>query len=100
MTDDQRRLWEKIRIPLAKWQLHPWGDVGNGFWVVAVIGQTVVWYNDIEEGFNRSLFSSAGEIGEYQCNDDELQWTIGKLLTELETGRDSSQRLGPPEPGV
>ena len=26
------------------------------FWVVGLIGRTVIWYNDIEEGFNRSAF--------------------------------------------
>jgi hypothetical protein len=48
------RLWESIRIDVTKWQLHPWGDEGNGFWVVGLIGSNVLWYNDIEDGFNWS----------------------------------------------
>ena len=81
-----------------KWQLHPWGDEGAGFWVVAQIGQKVIWYNDIEDGFNRSSCSELGLIDEYWCNQDELQWTVGHLLLELKTGRNSGDRLGPPDP--
>ena len=98
MSSAQRRLWDAIGIVPKKWELHPWGDKGAGFWVVALIGQTVIWYNDIEDGFNRSYYSDFGVIDEYWCNQDELQWTIGHVLAELETGRGSGDRLGPPEP--
>jgi hypothetical protein len=98
MTPEQLNLWNAIQVPPLKWALHPWGDLGGGFWVVAILGQTVVWYNDIEDGFNRSAYSSAGTIDEYWCNQDELQWTIGHVLRELETGSGSGDKLGPPEP--
>lgn len=44
MTPDVTRFWEVIRIDPVKWRHHPWGDSGGGFWVVAVIGSTVVWF--------------------------------------------------------
>jgi hypothetical protein len=47
MTDGQLRLWRAIEIDPAKWEQHPYGDQGGGFWVVAVIGRTAIWYNDI-----------------------------------------------------
>lgn len=62
MSVAQRNLWETIQIDPEKWQQHPEGDEGDGFWVVAILGRTVVWYNDIEEGFNRSRYSQYGEI--------------------------------------
>jgi hypothetical protein len=46
MSPAQRRLWEAIQIPPQKWRQHPWGDASGGFWVVAILGQTVVWYNE------------------------------------------------------
>ena len=70
-----RALWDLIRIPPAKWQLRPWGDKGGGFWVVGILGQQVVWYNDIEGGFNVSCYETPGLIAEYWCNQDELQHT-------------------------
>ncbi len=30
--------WEYIRVRPVKWQLPEWGDLGGGFWVVAVLG--------------------------------------------------------------
>jgi|SRR4030095_1864367 hypothetical protein len=88
MSPSHRRLWEAIRIEPHKWQLHPYGDAGRGFWVVAIVGQTVIWYNDIEDGFNRSRYSVHGQIEDYWCNQDELELTIAYLVNTLEKGAD------------
>ena len=45
-------LFARVHVPLTKWSLSPWGDEGGGFWVVARSADRVLWYNDIEEGFN------------------------------------------------
>ena len=86
MSASQLRLWKAIRIEPEKWQQHPYGDPGKGFWVVALIGRNVIWYNDIEEGFNRSLYTTYGQIEDYWCNEDELELTIEYLMTSLERG--------------
>ena len=65
-------LWERIRVPPTKWALPPWGDMGGGFWVVAVADQECVCYNDIEDGFNVSRFETPGRIADYWCNQSEL----------------------------
>lgn len=88
MSPTQRRLWEAIRIEPEKWQQHPYGDVGKGFWVVALVGRMVIWYNDIEEGFNRSNYVMYGQIDDYWCNQDELELTIEYLVGSLERGTD------------
>ena len=88
MSPSQHRLWEAIRIDPEKWLQHPYGDAGKGFWAVALVGRTVIWYNDIEEGFNRSGYSNYGQIDDYWCNQDELELTIEYLMTSLERGAD------------
>ena len=65
--------WELIRIRPVKWNLPPWGDMGGGFWVVAVVGQDCIWYNDIEEGFNIGPFDTFGRIADYRCSQSKLQ---------------------------
>jgi hypothetical protein len=100
MSLPQRRLWEAIKVPPQKWQLHPWGDLGGGFWIVAIMGERVIWYNDIEEGFNRSHYTELGTVSQYWCNQDELQWTVGYLLGVMETGSDGGGFAGPPQPVV
>jgi hypothetical protein len=62
MSIPQRRLWETIRIDPEKWEQHPYGDEGKGFWVVAIYGKNIIWYNDIENGFNRSHYKKYGVI--------------------------------------
>jgi hypothetical protein len=91
MSESDRHLWNAIRIEPEKWQQHPYGDNGNGFWVVALIGKTIVWYNDIENGFNRSRFIDYGTIDEYWCNDDELDTTVAYLRSSIEHGQDILQ---------
>lgn len=98
MDIPQRRLWESIKVDPKKWKQHPWGKKGKGFWVVAVIGNVVVYYNDIEDGFNRSRYSKHGVIDQYFCNQDELQWTIQHILNEITEGEPSGLYAGPPEP--
>jgi len=82
MAPKQLRFWEAIRVSPHKWKQTPHGDEGGGFWVVALLGGRVVWYNDIEEGFNCSKYITAGEIDEYWCNQDDLDVTVQRLLDE------------------
>jgi len=92
-TAEQREFFVQANFAPAKWRLSPWGDDGGGFWVVAVHRDRVLWYNDIEEGFNVSRFESPGDIpsDEYWCNQDHLDWALRKLKGEQGT------RLGPPQ---
>ncbi len=99
MSIEQRRLWEVVRVLPQKWTLSPWGDQGGGFWVVGLIGNTVLWYNDIEDGFNRSRYSTYGKIDEYWCNQDELEWAVQFILNQIRTGQPPAPGFGPPIPG-
>jgi hypothetical protein len=70
--DAVRSEWERIRIEPEKWRCSPWGDETGGFWAVAIDGARVLWFNDIEEGFNWSRYSTRGAIGEYLCDQTEF----------------------------
>jgi hypothetical protein len=80
-------IWQAIPVEPMKWKLHPWGDAGGGFWVVAIFGGHVLWFNDIEWGFNLSRYREWGTIGEYRCNEDELQDMMKDVRDILMTGR-------------
>lgn len=98
MSVGQQRVWQVIKIEPEKWRLSPWGDEGGGFWVVGLIGHQVVWYNDIEDGFNISDWRRYGQIEGYWCNQDELEWAVQKILNEIETGQRPAYKMGPPQP--
>lgn len=71
--------WQSIKIEPVKWNEKEYGTEGGGFWIVAIFSGKVIWYNDIEEGFNISKFEKLGEISEYGCEQDEFSWAINKL---------------------
>jgi hypothetical protein len=97
MSPRQRRLWDAIQIDPEKWSQSPYGDAGGGFWAVGIIGRIVVWYNDIEEGFKRSRYTSRGSILEYTCSEFELGDVVEQLLSLIETGQLTGQVCGAPE---
>lgn len=71
--------WQQIKISPIKWQEFSYGLEGNGFWIVAKNNNGVIYYNDIEEGFNYSTFEQEGIIDNYSSEQDELQHTLLKL---------------------
>ncbi|HKF50516.1 MAG TPA: hypothetical protein VKB38_24340 [Terracidiphilus sp.] len=100
MNPLERLFWDAISIIPEKWKQNPYGNRGGGFWAVGLIGRVVLWYNDVEDGFNRSQYLTYGTIpdDEYWCNQDDLEHQIRKMMTELSTGEGSGGRLGPPQP--
>jgi len=97
MEDPERRLWDLVRITPVKWCQHPWGDLGGGFWVVGMIGCNVIWYNDIEHGFNVSQYTDIGTILSYGCNQDQLHHVIWLMRQQIESGL-SPGKFGAPMP--
>lgn len=74
-----KKFWDYIKVSPRKWRQSPMGDEGGGFWVVAIIGNSCIYYNDIEEGFNRSTYTDFGGINEYECNQSDLLSYISAL---------------------
>ncbi len=93
MSAIQKRFWKAVQIQPEKWIQQPYGDI-DGFWVVGLIGLTAIWYNDIEEGFNVSKYTTYGVLDEYACQQDELEWTIDRLLFLTITGEKNDYKLG------
>jgi hypothetical protein len=98
LTPVQARLWEAIRIYPTKWAQHPHGDNCAGFWVVAIFGKHVIWFNDIEDGFNISSYQAHGAIADYWANQDTLGHVIQRVLNAVEHGWDLGPFCGPPQP--
>jgi len=62
--------------------------------VVARNGDQVIYYEDVEHGFNVSPMSPDGQILEHWCNDDELRFALNAWID----GRGLAGRVGPPVP--
>jgi len=62
--------------------------------VVARKGQEVIYWDDVEEGFNVSPISERGQILQHWCNQDELRHALNAWID----GRESAIKLGPAVP--
>lgn len=89
--------WQLIKTEPIKWIEKDYGDVGGGFWVVAICGTKVIWYNDIEYGFNISDYNIYGQIEGYYCNQDELSWVVTRLFDLVKFGGEVIGQAGPSE---
>ena len=87
LTPQERRLWDLIKIAPIRWSGGDYGRETGGFWAVGVFGNRVLWYNEIEEGFNLSPFTIYGQINELWCNQDELDLVIKRLMRFVDEGK-------------
>ena len=88
--------WNLINISPEKWSEPNFGNEGGGFWVVAICGRKIIWYNDIEEGFNISDYTEYGKINGYYCNQDELNISVLRLFELITFGGEIIGQAGPP----
>jgi hypothetical protein len=58
--------------------------------VVARNGDQVIYWEDVEDGFNVSPISADGRVLEHWCNDDELRFALNAWIE----GRGLHGRLG------
>ncbi|TMN33460.1 hypothetical protein [Pseudoalteromonas sp. S2755] len=86
LDEPQQRFWNLIKVMPQKWQLSPIGDLGGGFYVVAIFGNQVLYFNDIEDGYNISEFKTFGVINDYFCNQNELHHSINYLYDKVSSG--------------
>lgn len=100
MTHQISGLWQAIKLTPRKWSEQSHGRDGGRFWVAALVGESAIWYNDTEEGFNRSSYRYFGELDSYFCNQDELEVAVQDVLTFMETGIDTTPRCSAPVAGV
>ena len=72
-----RTVFEKHRVEPFRAPLDRNGRLESVF-VVARRGAEVMYYEDVEEGFNFSPISAEGKVLEHWCNQDELKSAIRK----------------------
>ena len=99
MNFTQKRFWDLIRISPEKWAHHSLEGSEQGVWVVAMVGRSVVSYNDFEHGFDRSGFTRYGEIAEFGWGQADLEVAVQHILNDLEIGYSTTPRASSPQPG-
>ena len=75
--------WNSIKIVPEKRQV-PYYINEDYFWIVGKIKNYMIYYNDIEEGFNISLENNLSYIEVTSAEQDELYFALIKLLKNYE----------------
>lgn len=91
-TPEQQAVFERYRVPLRKAPIERYGKLEYVF-IVAQRGNEVMYFEDIDEGFNFSPIDAEGKILQHWCNQDELTHALWHWM-----GRPQEDRLGPAEP--
>ncbi|WP_282628984.1 hypothetical protein [Empedobacter sedimenti] len=83
MDTEVLSFWNSIKIVPEKRQAPTYSD-NDYFWVVGKTEKYIIYYNDIEEGFNISLENNLSYIEVTSAEQDELHFSLIKLLKNYE----------------
>ena len=94
-SNELRKVFNQYRVPFHHAPLERYGLMEQVF-IVAKRDDEVMYYEDVEEGFNFSPINSDGRILEHWCNQYELRDALIRWLSP--SGADTRPRLAPTVP--
>ena len=90
---DQLAAFAKFAVPPFAAAIHRYGKLESVV-VVARRGNELIYWEDVDEGFNVSPMAADGSVLEHWCNQDDL----GVALNRWIPGRPKSCNVGPARP--
>jgi hypothetical protein len=90
---EQLAAFEKYRVEPFSAPIVRYGETESVV-VVARHGDQVIYYEDVEDGFNVSPVDPDGRVLEHWCNQDELRFALNAWID----GRGLPGRFGPAHP--
>lgn len=78
LSSEQQAFFQSIRAPLRAVPIVRWGELEKVF-VVAELKEVLVFYEDIEEGFEIATLNESGIISEYGSNQFKLLHVVNQL---------------------
>ena len=78
-TAEQQNLFARYRVAFYKIPIHRLGNLEEVF-VIAEVASGVIYYEDVEEGFEFDRVGEDGAIGTQGCNQFELRHVLSQLM--------------------
>jgi hypothetical protein len=79
LSTEELSFFEQCRVDLYQAPIIRYGNK-EMVYVVARNGHYVLYWEDVEEGFNISPLDSSGRMTEHWCNQDSLKWALAQWL--------------------
>lgn len=86
LTAQEKSFWHFIRIEPRKWIHTGYEDEKVEFFVVAVFGKRVIYYDDFEGGFSISEFEEYGKLIGGSSNQNDFHEYISNVFTFITSG--------------
>lgn len=77
LENDVLKIWNKAKIKPELWYCND--VIESYFWVVAIIDENLIWYNDITENFQKTPFKTQGFIDQYKAQNKSLNDMIKEI---------------------
>ena len=81
LDDDELDFLNSIKVELEKVKILRSGDI-EYVYIVAKLGDTIIFYEDIEEGFEIATLNKNGVISDYGCNQFTVQHVVNQLRAQ------------------
>ena len=81
------RLWSGLRIAPVLWHQSQYPNpVTRAFWVIAIIGNSCMYFNYVEGGWGWGQFATWGKIDQYHWQQDEIHHVVFQTLMFTDNG--------------
>jgi len=78
-------LWERIRIEPNRWSQEQYSG-GKQFWVIGVLGNRCLYFNEVEGGWGWGRYEQWGKISVYHWQQDEIHHVVFQTLFAIDHG--------------
>lgn len=76
-TQNQKDAFDRFRVPFYQVPIHRLGNL-ESVWVVAKLPSGLLYYEDIEEGFERGVLGDDGALQDHGCNQYGLSHALAQ----------------------
>lgn len=78
LNPEEQAFFRQVQVPMEKFSIERWGVLEKVF-VVAKFQNMVVFYEDVEEGFEITVPNQAGVISDYSSSQFRLRHVVNQI---------------------
>lgn len=76
-SQKQKEAFARFRVPFYQVPIHRFGN-HESVWVVAKLPSGLLYYEDVEEGFELGVLDEDGELQDHGCNQYDLSHILAQ----------------------